>query len=133
MGFREQRQDNNKVEDGEAGCHPDGHRDGNPGQLAAEKGSDNETKAEGHTDQSEGACTFLRRCDVCEYGSCGGGCSTAYPIDQTGSKQEKQGQHSTSGPVMAQGDCEESEAQNGTTHADGDHGPAAEAITQGSN
>jgi hypothetical protein len=34
---------------------------------------------------------------------------------------------------LAQGNCEESEAQNGTTDADGDHGPAAEAITQGSN
>ena len=81
MGFRKQRENNNEVEDGEAGGHPDRHRDGNPGQLAAEKGPDNESKAEGHSDQSEGACAFLRWCDVREYGACRGGCSTAYPID----------------------------------------------------
>ncbi len=132
MGFREQRQYNDKVEDGEAGCHPDRHRDSNPGQLAAEKGSDNETKAEGYTDQSEGSCAFFWRCDVSEYGTCRGGCSTAHPIDQAGSEQKKEGQQRSSGPVLAHRDREQSEAQDGTTDADGDHGSAAEAITQGS-
>ena len=100
--------------------------------MSSHERSDDEAETKGHPDQAESACPLFLRSDISQHCSSGGCGSAAHTIDEASAEQQHQRQSGALGPVHAHGEGEQAQTQYRACNAGGDHGPAAEAITEGS-
>ena len=112
MGFREKAQHHSQIQKGEARRHPHRQGDVDAGQATSQERTGNEPEAEGHPDQAERAGSPVWWTDIRQHGACCGGGSSTDAIDDPCCKQQQQGDRRPFRPGQADGECEQSQADD---------------------
>jgi hypothetical protein len=91
MGFRQQGEHHQQIDQGDAHRHRQGQVHIHLPQQPPQGWAEDEPQAKGHTDQAKGLGALFRRRDVGQHGGGGGGGAAAETVDQPPRKQQRQG------------------------------------------